>query len=270
MTHYDRTSITVGVILVGTVLFLVLELPVRTFELTPLGTPLTFQITGSRIVSVLLVGLACAGTEAVMRTHPLVRRRKVQYTFLTWVLPGLTTLALTLFLPQSPSIFIWLAGLVLGGTAIAWLILVHYRMLDPDIEISAPVRVARSVISYLLILVFFTLIYRTRVRSLVTATAITAVASAVSLSLLGEEGKSFGKTILYSAVIGLVLGETTWALNYWRADVITVGVLLMLIFYLLSGIAREHLKGTLDRKVLIEFLIVAVLGIWLITRLGTQ
>jgi intracellular septation protein A len=181
----------------------------------------------------------------------------------------LATLALTLFLPQSPSILIWLAGLILGGTAIAWLILIHYRMLDPDIEISAPVRVARSVVAYLLILVFFTSIYRTRVRSLVTATSIAAVAFAVSLSLLGEEGKSLGKAMLYSAVIGLVLGETTWALNYWRANVMTVGVLLMLAFYVFVGIVREHIKGTLDRKVLAEFLIVSILGIWLITRLGT-
>jgi hypothetical protein len=268
MTHYDRTSITVGIILVGTILFLVLELPVRTFELTPLGTPLTFQITGSRIVSILLVGLSCSGTEAVMRTHPLVRRRKVRYTFLTWVLPALATLALTLYLPQSPSLFIWLAGLVLGGTAIAWLILVHFRMLDPDAQISASVRIARSLIAYLLILVFFTSIYRTRVRSLVTATSIAAVASVVSLTMLSDEARSLGKAVLYSGATGLILGEITWALNYWKANVVMVGVLLMLTFYVFVGITREHLRGTLTRRVLVEFLVVAGLGIWLTSRLG--
>lgn len=266
MTNYDRTSVTVGVVLVGIVLLLVLQMPSRAFQFTPLGTPLTFRMTGTWIVSLLLVGLTCAGTEAAMRTHPLVRQHIVRYTFPAWILPGLTTLALTLFLPQSPSLFYWLVGLVLGGSVLAWLILVHYQLIDDSVRIAAPVRIARSLIAYLLALVFFASIYRTRLRSLVTATAVTAVATLIPLSILGGEGKPLRRTVLYAGVIGLLLGQTTWALNYWRANVLTVGVLLMLLFYLLVGVAREHLRGTLDRGVVIEFLGVAAVGIWIIVR----
>ena len=73
MLNYDRVSVVVGVILVGIVLLLVLDIPPRAFQFTPLGTPLTLQITGTWVVSALLVGLACAGTEAVIRVHPAVR-----------------------------------------------------------------------------------------------------------------------------------------------------------------------------------------------------
>lgn len=270
MTIYDRVSVIVGTILVGTVLLLVLELPSRAFQFTPLGTPLTFYITGTFIVSLLLVGLSCAGTEAVMRTHPQVRRHIVRYTFPTWVLPGLTTLALALFLPSSPSLLYWLIGLVVGGAALAWLILMHYRLLDHQAQTWASVQIGHGLIAYLLALIFFTSIYRTRLRSMITATAVTFVASLIALSILGDEKQPLRKLGLYAGIIGLVLGETTWALNYWRANVLTVGVLLMLLFYVLVGVAREQMRGTLSRRIVSEFLVVAALGMGVILLFGPR
>lgn len=281
MTIYDRVSVIVGTILVGIVLLLVLELPSRPFQFTPLGTPLTFDITGTFIVSLLLVGLSCAGTEAVMRTHPQVRRQVVRYTFPTWILPALTTMALALFLPNSPGLLYWLVGLVLGGAVLAWSILMHYQMLDvqsslrpvgssePSVGPHLP-SIGRSLIAYLLALIFFTFIYRTRLRSLVTATAVAFVASLIALSILDAEKRPLRTLALYAGIIGLVLGETMWALNYWRANVLSVGVLLMLIFYSLIGIAREHLRGTLTRSVVSEFLLVAALGVGVVILFGPR
>jgi len=270
MTNYDRASVTVGVILVGIVLLLVLDIPPQTFQFTPLGTPLAFRITGTGIVSVLLVGLSCAGTEAIMRTHPLVRRQAVRYTFPTWILPGLTTLALALFLPQSPSLFYWSIGLAFGGAVLAWLILTHYQLIDRQAKHLVTTQMGRSLVAYLLALVFYTSIYQTRLRSLVTATSITAIAALISMSILSDEENPLWYTALYAGLIGLLLGETTWALNYWRANVLTVGVLLMLLFYVLIGVSREHMRDTLDRRVLIEFLGVAALGMWIVIRFGPQ
>jgi hypothetical protein len=270
LTNYDRVSVTVGVILVGIVLLLVLEVPSRVFQFTPLGTPLTFRITGSWLVSLLLVGLSCAGTEAIMRTHPMVRRRIVKYTFPSWILPGLTTLALAQFLPQSPNLLYWLIGLTLGGGVLAWLILVNYRILHVGEQNVTADQSGLSLIAYLLSLIFFTSIYRTRLRSLVTATAIALVAFLISLSILRNEKRSMGQLFLYASVIGLILGETTWALNYWRANVLTVGVLLMLLFYVIGGIVREYVRNTIGRRVIIEFLGIAVLGIWIIFRFGPK
>jgi hypothetical protein len=254
--------------MVGIVLLLVLEIPSQTLQFTPLGTPLALQITGTQIVSVLLVGLSFAGTEAIMRTHPMVRRRMVRYTYPTWILPGLTTLALALFLPQSPSLFYWSIGLALGGAVLAWLILTHYQLIDRQSKHFATARMGHSLIAYLLALVFFTSIYQTRLRSLVTATSTTVIAALVSLSILSDEVRPLRHAALYAGLIGLLLGQTTWALNYWRANVLTVGVLLMLLFYVLVGIAREHMRNALDRRVLIEFLSVAALGMWIVIQFG--
>lgn len=270
MTSYDRVSVIVGVILVGSVLLLVLEVPSRTFEFEPLGTLLTLHITGKWIVSILLLGLSCAGTEAVMRTHPAVRRRIVRYTFPTWILPGLTTLALSVLLPRSPNLLYWLIGLALGGTVLAWLILANYVALDSKERTAAAINGGLRVIAYLLGLVFFADIYQTRVRSLVTATAVTLIASLVSLSIILDHKQPLKRMLLYAGAIGLLVGETTWALNYWRANSLTVGVLLTLFLYVLTGIAYEHTRQELNRQVIFEFLAIAVLGIWIIIRFGPK
>lgn len=271
MTNHDRVSVIVGVILVGIVLMLVLEIPVRAFEFRPLGTPLAFDITGTWIVSTLLVGMACAGTEAIVRSHPGVRRGRIRYTFPAWILPALTTVALATLLPQSSTLLYWLLGLGLGGGVLAWQILAVYRTLDGTQESgTVPAQAGLRLIAHLLALAFFASIYRTRLRSLVTATAVTVVASLIALSILYITRASLRTSLLYAGAIGLVLGETTWALNYWQANALTVGVLLMLLFYILVGIVQEHLRGRVNRRIVIEFLVVAALGLLVILRFGPK
>jgi hypothetical protein len=152
---------------------------------------------------------------------------------------------------------------------LAWLILVHYALLDPQSPASSFVQIVRSLIAYLLALILFSAIYQTRLRSLVTATSTTFVAFLVSWSILQLENRSLAYTAVYASIIALLVGETTWALNYWRANVLTVGVLLMLLFYILVGVAREHMRDRLDRSAVIEFLIVAATGVWILVQFGS-
>lgn len=271
MSVYDRISVIVGVILIGIILLLVLEIPSREFEFKVFGSPLTLSLTGNVLALALLLGLSCAGTEAIMRSHPQVRRGIVQTTFPTWILPGLTTLALAQFLPQSPNLLYWTIGLVAGGVALAWLILAYYRLVDLNVEHSIRLTYGGlDIVAYVLALIFFTLIYRTKLRSLITATEITLVTSALTLSILQREKTSWKQVGLYAALIALLMGETVWALNYWQANALTVGVLMLLAFYVLVGLVQQHLRGTLGRRVILEFLGVIILGIGIVIILGPQ
>lgn len=272
---YDRVSVIVGVILVGIVLLLVVDVPPRVFQFRPLGTPLTFHVTAVWAVSVLLVGLSCAGTEAVLRVHPLVRRGTVKHTFPYWILPALATLTLTISLPRSPDLLSWLTGLAVGGGGLAWLILMNYQVVAADAgstgQAATAARTGLRLIAYPLAVLLFTAIYRTRLRSLVTATAVSLVAALLALSILHhskQARRSLRHTLFYAGVIGLVLGETTWALNYWRANALTVGVLLMILFYVLTGIIHEYTRTGIRWQIVVEFLVVATLGIWVVVRFG--
>lgn len=274
-TPYDRISVIVGVILVGIVLLLVVDIPPRIFQFRPLGTPLTFNVTAVWAMSVLLVGLSCAGTEAVMRVHPLVRRATIKRTFPNWILPALATLALTISLPHSPDLLNWLVGLAVGGGGLAWLILMNYQVVAADAgspdSTAVAARLGLRVAAYPLAVILFTAIYQTRLRSLVTATAISIVAALLAFSILyhsEQARRSLGRALFYAGVIGLILGETTWAFNYWRTNALTVGVLLMVLFYALTGIVREYARTGINWQIVAEFLAVAALGTWIVVRFG--
>ena len=108
---------------------------------------------------------------------------------------------------------------------------------------------------------------------MVTATAVTLVAFLLALSVLldrKQSGQPLRRMFLYAGVIGLILGETTWALNYWQANAPTVGVLLMVLFYVLTGIVREYTRAVLTQQIVFEFLVVAALGIWIVVRFSPR
>jgi hypothetical protein len=77
-----------------------------------------------------------------------------------------------------------------------------------------------------------------------------------------------GLVLNYSLIIGLVLGQVTWALNYWLLPGLTGGLLLLLIFYLLVGVAQQGLQDRLNRRVLLEFAIFGVVALLLIGVVG--
>jgi hypothetical protein len=58
-------------------------------------------------------------------------------------------------------------------------------------------------------------------------------------------------------LIGLVLAEATWALNYWSANFLIGGTLLLVIFYITVGLLQHHASGKLQRRLIVEY---AVLG----------
>lgn len=266
METYDRVSVTVGMVLLGLVLFLVIDLPARTFAFVPLGSPLTVQLSEQWLRAMLAAGLAIAGTHSVVSVHPLVRSGQRQAGFTAWIVPGLSGFLAPFLLPLAPDLHYWLGGLGMTAVLTGSVILLEYYTADPDALDYTVARLALNLLAYGVALAAFVLIYQSRARSLVTATATAIVSSLVALNLLQGVGQPMRRTVLYAGLAGLVMGQSTWALNYWRIHTLTGGVLLLLFFYVAVGVAQQHLQGSLTRRVLAEFLTVAAIGVWLLLR----
>ena len=75
-------------------------------------------------------------------------------------------------------------------------------------------------------------------------------------------------------IIGLVMGEIVWALSYSKMNSpsinsgqrLTAGIFLLLTFYLVTGLARQGLLKLLNRRILIEFAVVALIGLALLLK----
>ncbi len=263
---YDHISVLTSLILIGIVLFLVVRVPTWTLASMPLGSPLTLLVSGDWLVTLLLVGLACTGTDSVIRSHPRSRAGELPYTFVFWILPGLVTLLAILLLPRAPSTRYWLVGLVTTAALISLVVAVEYRTVDPADPAYRLARLGLNLTAYLAALGLFIVIYDSKARSLITATATLAGGWLLALDLLRDTQQPMRRIVLYASIVGLLLGESVWALNYWRGSSFTVGGLLLLLFYVVTGVAQQHLQGNLNRRTLIEFAVVGMIGAMILLR----
>jgi hypothetical protein len=260
-----------------------LDLPTRVFNTTVFGSPITMTITTNTILGALLAALVASGTEAVVRAHPRSRYQAalslrgpsdasaerlphdrpeegewaispfaMVARWVFWALPIALVVVALLLLPVAPSNPYWLVGLILTGIALGLSMAGIYYTIDPFATGYRRARLGLNALTYLVVLALFLVVYRTRVRSIVSATEVTLVSALLALELLRGSERPVRVLVLYAGITGLLLGQATWALNYWRLDSITGGLVLLLLFYNIVGLAQNGLQGPIRRRVIIE------------------
>jgi len=259
---YDKLSAVVNVILLCLALSLIVVLPMEAFSAVVLGLPLTIRVHQNWLAAAILVGMACVGTASIMRLHPLSQRG----SFASWILPGLATLLATILLPQAPNTIYTLGGLAVMAIILPLIITAEYRTVDTSAPGYKAVRLSLDLIAYLIALVLFALIHGSQAPGLLMAAAALAGSSLLTLDLLCGVQQDIRRTGLYALIVGLVMGEIVWALSYSKMNSLTAGIFLLLVFYLITGLARQGLLKLLNRRILIEFAVVALIGLALLLK----
>jgi len=268
MLYRERASVVATLVVLGLILAAFLKFPTRSYDLTVLGSPLTVSLSQTALMAALLVAITCAGTDVIVRSHPTAQRIEARYSFVTWALPGLTALLATVLLPQAPTRLYQLLGYVLTGLILILVISAEYYTVDPAGRHYLAARLSLNAWAYLLALVIFVLIYSAKARSLISATGLTLVGTLLALEFLRSAGRGFGRTALYAVIAGLCTGEILWAMNYWRISGLTGGLILLLGFYVFTGLANQQLQDRLTRRVLVEYALVSLVGLAVLLRFG--
>jgi hypothetical protein len=116
------------------------------------------------------------------------------------------------------------------------------------------------VVVYALALLLIVVIYSTKERALLVAPAIAVLCGAATWYLLGDTSLSPRRRLAVSAGVALILAELTWALGYWSTLPLVGGAALWLALYVLSGTLEADASGSLDRRITLEYTVVAVVG----------
>ena len=266
MPNYDKLSVVASVILLCLALSLIVVLPTETHSFVILGLPLTIGFSQSWLAAALLVGMACVGTVSITRLHPLSQGRELPHTFVSWILPGLATLLATILLPQAPNTIYTLGGLAVMAIILPLIITAEYRTVDTSAPGYRAARLGLNFIAYLLALILFALIHESQAPGLLMAAAALGGSSLLTLDLLCGVQQDLRRTGLHALIVGLVMGEIVWALSYSKMNSLTAGIFLLLVFYLITGLARQGLLKLLNRRILIEFAVVALIGLALLLK----
>jgi hypothetical protein len=264
----DRLSVLLAVLILSSVLFRFIELPEHVYRLQALGSPLEIHATGTLLLVTLMVGLACTGTSLVLHDHPLVMEHSGRPVYISWILPGVLAGLSAYLLSLAPTLGLWIAGLIVFGVSIGLTVSAEYATVSPDARSYATTRLALNVLAYLMAFALFVLIYQTRTRSLVTATLTLLTATLLALDLLSVADVPVSRMLPFAGIVGLIIGESTWALNYWQASAWVGGLLLLLIFYTVINIAHQHLLERLSSSTLIEFAAVTVVVLLVVVLRG--
>jgi hypothetical protein len=168
-------------------------------------------------------------------------------------------------LGQVPTRLLQVIVMLVAGALIAVAFYSLYATVEPGQPGFRRARFVLDALSYGAALLLFLFVYQTRTRSLLSGTLVSLTATLLAIEILRTSTTRTSLVLIYGAIVGLLLGQITWALNYWPLlPGLTGGLLLLLSFYLAVGIAQQALQERLNRRVLVEFAVFGALALVLI------
>ncbi|NUQ39019.1 MAG: hypothetical protein HUU23_14745 [Caldilineales bacterium] len=249
--YRSHISVAVWAALLALALSALITLPPRVFTTSLLGSPVSLAFDAALVAGMVGVAVVCIGLEAAIRTHP--NKAVLRYTYRFWGLPAVIVLVASLLLQAAPVEGLWAAALGGVGVALAAALAAEYHTVDPADPAYRGARWLLNLLVYATALAAFILIYNTRSRSLISASLIGGIAGLLALDILRGVQREQGITLLYAAIITLILAQATWVLNYWPFTAPRAGVLLLIGFYLLVGLAQHELAGRLSARRALEY-----------------
>lgn len=262
----DRLSVISAVIVLAYALARFLDIPSRTVGTTLFGTSLGVTLGGQFVLLVLVAALISTGSDNFLRSHPKLKENPTRSTVIHWILPGATALALGMVLDRTPHGAAWWLGLAVSALFLVLVLMAEFVVVDEEDPRFGWAALGLTGLGYTAALTLFALARLSGARAAISATLMVFVAGVIALRLLVLGGASGGRAALYAGLIGLLMGEATWALNYWVTNALGVGLVMLVLFYLAVGASQQHLVGRLDRRVVVEFAVVGVVGLALALR----
>lgn len=202
------------------------------------------------------------GAHLLVRSHQGYRYYLRQpAAYFDWITPACLTLGGALFTLQflgGP--FTW-AGMLATGAGVALVLYCQYLLATPG---AAPPLQARLIVHwaiYLAAFLLFVAILNSGLGPLSGTLILGGMSGLLALELFREGRERPWREGLYALVLAVLVTELSWALQYLPLGRIITGLILLLGFYLLSGLMRHHLQGRLSLWVGLEFLLVTAVAL---------
>ena len=272
--YRDRISVVTWIFVFGLGLSLLYSLPVVVISLRALGSPVSIALTRTLVAAIFLAILAAASAESVISVHPRFSTGKRQWWIWSWpfwALPMALAIIAVYVLPLAPTRPIQVLAILGGGALMAVALFSLYATVERGQAGFRRGRFVLDALAYGAALVLFLFVYQSRTRSLLSGTLVAMTATLLAVEILRSTTERSLTVLLYGAITGMILGQVTWALNYWwMLNSLTGGLLLLLIFYLIVGIAQHGLQDHLNRRILLEFAIFAAVALMLIAAIAPR
>lgn len=170
-----------------------------------------------------------------------------------WILPLVTTFGAVMLLSVYHSILAILACALGCFLVLSLGVVVRHHLFDADLMSRQRARGAYTILIHAVAFVTLSMVYINKVRSLFSATAVLFFGALLLLQLTEGEDTIFGRRLVYALIGGLLLGQVTWVLNYWKATGWTGGAALLVFFYFAGGLILSELREGVRLREIVEY-----------------
>jgi len=212
--------------------------------------------------------LVALGTDGIVRTHPKSIFRDAIDTAPHLVVPAIAALAFGFFLEDTVEGYWSLLAALVAGVIMAGVIYAEYLSVDSEGESPAVARFGLNVVTYLSAFALYAVFYSFEVELLPVAVCVGLVSAILGAEILhapvtvrGPVAQTSLRALGFAVAIGLIVAEARWALYFTPLDGFPAAVFLLLVFYVATGLMQHYLVGHLSGSVIVEFAMVASLGV---------
>ena len=191
-----------------------------------------------------------------MRSHPEWRGSHLGALSYA-LLPLVAVLGAGLFIDEAVDGYGRMVAGLAAGAATGLLLYAEYHTISPAQRLFGSMRLVLAVVTYLAALALFTVFF-TRDLNLPASTAAVGVLSfALALDLLRESRGRGASSVLAALAIGVSLAELRIALYYFPLDDLLTGALMIIGFYVATGLVHHLLDEDLTPSTVAEYLVVS-------------
>ncbi len=234
----------------------------------------SYQLPLTALLLAALVVITAGIADATVRSHPQiyllklpvwrVRSNRFEFAPFSWILPSLLVVGTYLFLRLFDNAPVQILGTIISSMVLLVVIIAQYYTVGRQERLYGWANIGLNLATYIAGFLIFSAIYVNKWRALQAAPIVGIVAFLLTYELLRQSKAPTRQLLVYSLVVALIMAQVMWLLSYWLLSVLTGGMALLLVFYVLVGIMQAFLTNNLNRDVLREYLIVSFFSIALI------
>jgi len=223
-----------------------------------------YLVTGFVLFLVLLVAVAVAGTDRIVRLHPQARFHGATTTVLYLFVPGLFALGAALALDDLDSA-VWRFVLWIVFTFVFLItVRMEYLTVDPAAETYELARFLLLFAIYLTALLLFVVVFTVDLPVLLGMVLVGATTFLLTVDILRELEPDGAALWLQSGAVAVVLAECRAALYYLSLADVLAGAFMLIAFYVATGLIQNRMSGRLDRGTWLVYAGVAAVGVLLV------
>ncbi|MBI2304964.1 MAG: hypothetical protein HYU86_09515 [Chloroflexi bacterium] len=196
------------------------------------------------------------GSERLLRAHPRWPGYPTAHPLKICLLSTLLVPVASLFIRSVVNDYWMVMGVAISGALAAAILLAEFGALDYRNRGYSVARFFITTMNYLLIFGTYYVVDTLRLPIWGAITVVMIVSSLMARELFRDESHG-QRPEVYAAVVGLIMGEIRWGLEFWSMGAVQAGLFMLLIFYMVSGLVQHHLTLSLDKKTVMEFMVVA-------------